>query len=131
MEANIVFKKKEDSDLTLDDLETGVAQEYDKINLNDSLDYIGPADLMPKLFMIKSKLKAEGIIVIQSFDLYELCYGVVDDKIPTVEFNNILENRKQVLCIPDVLFVLDKLGYKVLKKDIDGFKFLIEGKNGI
>lgn len=129
MEANVVTNKVNPNDITLDELEKVGSQQYSLLNLNDVLDYIAPEDLMQKLFNIKSKLKQGGKIIIQSFDLFELANAISDDKLPTVEFNNIIKNRKQLLTVPDLTFILNKLNFKILSKDIDAFKLLIEAQN--
>lgn len=129
MEANIVNKKEKEVDFTLEDIENAPGPQFSKLNLNDVLDYIEPAQLMNKLFNIKSKLLPNAKIIIHSYDLYEIAMAVISDKMSTLDFNMLIKDRKQLLCITDLLFILKQLNFKIMVKDIDASKFLVEAVN--
>jgi len=127
MEVNIVLNKIVPGDLTLVEL-YHTENHYDKIVLNDVLDYIEPAHLVEELTKIRSKLTEQGVITLQSFDLYEISYGIVNDQISTIDYNNMTMNRKQILCVADLRFVFHTLKLKILNLHIDNYKYYIEAQ---
>lgn len=129
MEANLVINKNSPTDLNLDDLKKAINHSFSKISLNDTLDYIMPVNLATELSNIKNKLDKNGVITIQGFDLYELSYGIVNDQISTIDYNNIIAERKQLLCVPDLTYLLNNVGLKVLNKHVDNYKYYIEAQN--
>lgn len=128
MEARIVLEKKLPEDLTLLELLTS-PMKFDKLNFNDSLENVAPDNFIKTISEIKTKLNSGGKISIQGFDLYELSYAIVNDRLSTFEYNKIIQDRKQILCIPDIIFILNKVGLRIISKDIDSMKFLVEAIN--
>lgn len=127
MEARIVIDKKNDSDLTLEELFTN-NHKYDKLSFYEVLDTVIADELMNVIAKIRMKLNPQAIVSIQGYDLFELAYSIVNDRIPTIEFNRIIQDKKQLLCIPDIMSVLIHLGFKILSKDIDATKYLVEAQ---
>jgi hypothetical protein len=132
MEAIVKIFKEDKNDfiffLTLEEF-TNSVDKFDKIEFKDILDTIVPEKLMEFLFNAKSKLNQNGRIIIQGYDLYELAYAIVNDRLPTIEFNNLIKNKRQILCVSDVVSILDHLKFKVVGKDVDAMRFLVEAEN--
>lgn len=129
MEVNLTFNKTNPDDFSLEDLMKVSIPTFNKINLGDILDFVEPTKLLETLFQIKSKLLPTGYISIHSYDLYELAYEIVNDHIQTADFNMLIKDRKQILAVPDIVFLLKKLEFKILCKDIDSNKYYIEAQN--
>lgn len=127
METAIVYTCNNIDDLN--NLKSVPIPTYSKIELNESLDFVEPQLLIQTLFEIKSKLLPQGKISIHSYDLYELAYELVNDHFQTADFNLIIKDRKQVLTVPDLIFLLKKLEFLIISKDIDANKYYIEAQN--
>lgn len=98
---------------------------YNKIYIGDLLTYIKVTDIPALLQQIKSKLTTDGKIVIEEFDQLEVAFAVVNDKISSLDFNNIIRQKEQILSIPDIVDILQKTNYKIISKDIDALKHII------
>lgn len=129
MEANLTFNKTKSEDFSLEDIMRVSIPTFKKVNLNDILDFVSPEQLLDTLFKIKSKLLENGVISIHSYDLYELAYELVNDHFQTADFNLLIKDRKQILAVPDIVFLLKKLNFKILCKDIDSNRYYIEAQN--
>lgn len=127
METDLVYTCHSIDDLNI--LKSIPTPSYSRIELNESLDFVEPQLLVQTLFEIKSKLLPDGKISIHSYDLYELAYELVNDHFQTADFNLIIQNRKQILSVPDLVFLLKKLEYSIISKDIDANKYYIEAQN--
>lgn len=100
-------------------------KDLEEIFIGDIINYIDPNNILQVLSTIKNSLSKNGIIVIEEYDQLELCLAVVNDRISTIDFNNVIRNRKQILSILDAMDILSKLGLKVMKKDVDNLKHTI------
>lgn len=127
MEARVVIKKEKENDFTLEEI-LGSTSKFDKIYFNDSLDYVEAEKTLPVLLQVKTKLNQKGRIIVQGYDIYELSYSIVNDRVPTIEYNAVIKDRKQLLSIPDLMFIFNHLGLKIVSKDIDSLRFLVEAQ---
>lgn len=129
MEANVVFEKRQPNDITINELKNASVGQYNKIILKEYLEYILPEDVLKEIICIKDKLKIGDIIQIQGYDLYELSYSIVNDTMSTIDYNNLIKDRKQILCVTDLKYLLKHLKFKILSVDVDGYQYLIEAQN--
>lgn len=127
MEARVVINKQRENDFTLAELLESSAK-FDKIHFEDSLDFVEAEKTLATLLHVKTKLNPKGRIIVQGYDIYELSYSIVNDRVPTIEYNSVIRDRKQLLSIPDLTFIFNHLGLRVMSKDIDSLRFLVEAQ---
>lgn len=128
MEARVVINKENEKDLSLEEF-LNKNEKYDKVSFYEVLDLVPPDDLLKLIATIKIKLNSKATISIQGFDLYELAYAIVNDRLSTINFNKIIENKKQILCVSDLLYILSYLGFKIIGKDIDAMRYMVEAES--
>lgn len=129
MEKYIVLKKEKDDEITLDELSNST-QQFSKLILNHTLEFIESKNIDSILNTIKNKLSVGGRLIIQGYDLYEIGICLINDAMPSIDFNNIIQDRKQLLYLSDLVSILIQLQYQIISKDIDSNRYLIEVSNG-
>lgn len=99
-------------------------QKYKTIYIGDTLNYIeNPIDLLKK---VKSKLIQNGKLIIEEYDQNELCCAITNSNIQSNDFNNIIKNKLNIFTLEDITNILIQSGFKILIKEIDNLKHLIE-----
>lgn len=102
---------------------------YDTIFIGDSANFLELNELIPLLSKIKTKLLQGGKLIVEAFDQFEVCLGISQDRLNSVDFNNIVRPRSSLFNINDIKDVLRRVNFKILKIDIDNLKYYIEAIN--
>ena len=97
-------------------------------------DYLHHSEIMPVINNWVSKLRHGGTIIIGGSDSYEICKGVVNGKIDTIEFNvRYYGNSNSFPFIKtgmytrhDVESILVNMGLKIVHKRINDRCFVVE-----
>lgn len=100
----------------------------------DVLDYINHSEMVAVLNHYTSKLRHRGKIVIGGTDAMETAKQYLTGKLDTVDFNNTMFGSSQnawsqksgVITLTELWQLLQDLGLKVTKKNIDGNKMFVE-----
>jgi hypothetical protein len=110
--------------------------ECDEIVALDVIDFLSSTETDATLEHWLKKLRHGGTITIGGIDLYEVAKGILHGRIDVAEANFLIHGnqsvpadcRKANTTIQQMIRVLDGLGYELLHKKIDGYKFYITAR---
>ena len=103
---------------------------------DDTLDFVSVDKIKELVTLFIKKLRHGGRLILGGTDLYSVCQDIFNGKINTREANYLLhgEHKNQwdfrhcQISLLDLCDLFEKLGLKLNKKRVDGYKMIVEGE---
>lgn len=102
----------------------------------DTLDFVSVDKIKDLVALFVKKLRHGGRLILGGTDLYTVCQDVFNCKLNTREANYILHGKQDntwafrhtQISLIDLVDLFEKLGLKINKKRVNGYKMIVEGQ---